>query len=314
MVESEDPGVVIPKLKSRYLDLMGTLEVPTVSFGVEPREGRVGVEAVFPEAGVAPMSPRRGPVYVKVLGGPFLNSEIPFVPIVDSSTWLKGIAEEADPGKILSLASIGRKYAIEANKLETAVGLGQVEEETKPVVSIEELTDCFGQYNVALMGLESARIIIREAAKDANSNWGETGGGSTEERAGVLSSLKDRLSAAGNIVVSTFQRLAGYAESRVENFVETVEKLARDIGAGVRDSIVAGFRAVFQALGALLSKVISMLLGWAELVRETAKERNFNMSKFTIKIPSSSWENVTMMGFSIPIPLISTPELQFEFT
>lgn len=210
-------------------------------------------------------------------------------------------------GQLLDATSQAREVAVQVGNAEVANGLEKLGRDAAGEVTQTQLIDRFGDYSDALMGLESARTCLADAASELTRDPDEKG-------EGVLDRLKAMLGAAKDAVVETFRRALRYADARLRPFVTSLENLLSSVATKTKSALVSGFREVFRILGSLAARVLSSLLSWAAEVRRIAKDRGFTLSKLTVRIPSSSWHNVSVLGFSVPIPTISSPEVEVEFT
>jgi hypothetical protein len=96
----------------------------------------------------------------------------------------------------------------------------------------------------------------------------------------------------------------------VDDVIETLSRW----GSTLKNELIERIRILAQRFFELLNVLISALLGWVSEVREIAAERNFKLSKVTVTIDPLTFVPVTVLGFSIPVPEVKLPKIEFEFT
>lgn len=213
------------------------------------------------------------------------------------------------PDQVLDFSRVAKDLASQQGKPALASEFGELERKVSGYVSEDEAVGRFGEYTAAVMDLASASGLVRDVASSIDKDPEQTS-------PGLLDRITASLRSVGELVVNAVTTVYSKARkglSALTEFTSSLEELIRSIPTKAVSRILDGLRAVFRYLGGLASKVISALLGWASSMKQIAKDRGFALSKFIITLPSSGWQPISVFGFSVPVPTISTPEIQIEF-
>jgi len=216
------------------------------------------------------------------------------------------------PGEVLvDLASLGAGMAPAVGKPELAEKYRELRRDAAEIVSEEDLLSRYADYQNAIASMISATEMLRDVSERINSGLGAGG------KESWTSEVKDILTRMRTLVGTAFGRLFYGFESTFSgfrNFLKHLGELTRNIAGMVKEKVVMAFEKLVQSVGTLFGQMISSLFGWLASVKRIASDRGFTLSEVTVKLGQVSIESIPLLGMSIPMPKISTPEVSMKFT
>lgn len=73
-------------------------------------------------------------------------------------------------------------------------------------------------------------------------------------------------------------------------------------------------RELLTSLLQLFNNIISELFGWLAKLKKIASDKGFKLSKVTVTIDPLTFKSFSVFGFSIPLPVVTTPKIVLEFS
>jgi hypothetical protein len=250
----------------------------------------------------------------KYLGEDFVNYTADY-----SGTLVPEIARKAEswntPGSVPldmaniifssgTIADLATKPILWNEKPELEAQAKKVYQEIKPKMTEDDVFPKFVDYQESIMLLASSVKVIEKtfSVTKTDTAWVET----------TKANLKWVKELVKSSIAKIYQSMGGLRDRVTSKISEILELLKQKI-ENIMDRFVGAVRELAQRLLGLLTEIISGLFSWANIVNKIAEENDFSLSKVRIAIDPFSIKVVSLLGFSIPIPEIKTPKIEFEF-
>lgn len=177
----------------------------------------------------------------------------------------------------------------------------QIRDKIKNALQPDETTTECSKYHRSVLDLEFVSTILKSTTKEMDKY-------SDGKDKNLFNRITDILTTIKNKVQLVGERFYGVISHVGTRMIESLDNVYKEIEKGP-NAILNAFISVSERLLELVGHLTEEMFKFLTQLGVVAKEQGYKLSKIDVKIPSVKFAPVQLFLFSIPLPMIETPEI-----
>lgn len=177
----------------------------------------------------------------------------------------------------------------------------QIRDKIKEALQPDESTTECSNYHRSVLDLEFVSTILKSTTKEIDKYSDGKDKNLLKRITDILTTIKNKV----QLVVERFYGIISHVGTRM---IESLDNLYEEIKKGP-NAILNAFISLSERLLDLVGQLTEEMFKFLTQLGVVAKKQGYELSNIDIKIPSVKFALVQLFMFSIPLPMIETPEI-----